>query len=382
MLPDFERADAIGSYWGNPATRAFGELLIDCKEDRTLRAVLVGMPREFTPPLAQLDHPRAVGAEQRTEPDLHRPLSDMCDSPAMRWSSALAKAVAAIVVFTSCTSDAQPEQAASPEPPTASPSPTKPPRLPLTEARLAGKYDVKIFVTSNSFDSKPAQSQVFRFIPKCDIGACDVTVAGSMALVRDSRIGRPLEPRSDLTSALPVLGEATEERRSTSGPRARTNPTRIAGPSRSGWTRRSPSMMSGRWSVGRERGREWPTSRAPAGLGDSARSFAALSQRSFSGTSVPRSTLREWHAGNERFEMPSTPSPRSREGRKFIDEANRGRAWLVRPARHPREDAPAKVAQGEGRTRARTRDVGAELHEVRSRRALGLGLAPTLGGGS
>jgi hypothetical protein len=46
MLPDFERADAIGSYWGNPATRTFAELLIDCEEDRALRAVLVGMLRE------------------------------------------------------------------------------------------------------------------------------------------------------------------------------------------------------------------------------------------------------------------------------------------------------------------------------------------------
>ena len=28
LLPDFERVGAIQSYWGNPATRAFGELLI------------------------------------------------------------------------------------------------------------------------------------------------------------------------------------------------------------------------------------------------------------------------------------------------------------------------------------------------------------------
>ena len=46
MLPDFDRVGTIQSYWGNPAARTFGELLIDCEEDRRLRAVLVGMLRE------------------------------------------------------------------------------------------------------------------------------------------------------------------------------------------------------------------------------------------------------------------------------------------------------------------------------------------------
>jgi hypothetical protein len=42
MLPDFERADRIGEFWGYPESRAFAELLIECQEDWTLRDHPVG----------------------------------------------------------------------------------------------------------------------------------------------------------------------------------------------------------------------------------------------------------------------------------------------------------------------------------------------------
>jgi hypothetical protein len=39
MLPDFERADRIGEFWGHPETRTFGELLIDLEEDKAAKEV-------------------------------------------------------------------------------------------------------------------------------------------------------------------------------------------------------------------------------------------------------------------------------------------------------------------------------------------------------
>jgi hypothetical protein len=47
MLPDFDRADAIGTFWGHPETRTFGELLIDLEEDKAARAVVFGLLREM-----------------------------------------------------------------------------------------------------------------------------------------------------------------------------------------------------------------------------------------------------------------------------------------------------------------------------------------------
>ena len=32
MLPDFDRADRIGEFWGNPKTRTFADLLIDWRK--------------------------------------------------------------------------------------------------------------------------------------------------------------------------------------------------------------------------------------------------------------------------------------------------------------------------------------------------------------
>jgi hypothetical protein len=55
MLPDFERVDRIGEFWGYAESRTFAELLIDWEEDQTHRTVLVGMLRE-----AERDADRAL----------------------------------------------------------------------------------------------------------------------------------------------------------------------------------------------------------------------------------------------------------------------------------------------------------------------------------
>jgi hypothetical protein len=46
-LPDFDRAERIGEFWGHPETRTFAELLIDLEEDKTLKAVIWGLLREM-----------------------------------------------------------------------------------------------------------------------------------------------------------------------------------------------------------------------------------------------------------------------------------------------------------------------------------------------
>jgi hypothetical protein len=46
-LPDLDRAERIGEFWGHPETRTFGELLIDLEEDKAARAVVFGLLRQI-----------------------------------------------------------------------------------------------------------------------------------------------------------------------------------------------------------------------------------------------------------------------------------------------------------------------------------------------
>jgi hypothetical protein len=61
MLPDFDRADRIGEFWGYPQSRAFAELLIDL-EDKAARAVVFGLLREMerTPSLVASPSPSQI----------------------------------------------------------------------------------------------------------------------------------------------------------------------------------------------------------------------------------------------------------------------------------------------------------------------------------
>jgi hypothetical protein len=62
--------------------------------------------------------------------------------------------------------------------------PTDLPEPPLGEARIEGRYAVKVFVTNNSFGSNSARLQTFLFDPKCASGACNVTIAGRMIFTK------------------------------------------------------------------------------------------------------------------------------------------------------------------------------------------------------
>ena len=47
MLPELERADRIGEFWGYPESRTFAELRIDLEEDKAARAVVFGSLAEM-----------------------------------------------------------------------------------------------------------------------------------------------------------------------------------------------------------------------------------------------------------------------------------------------------------------------------------------------
>jgi hypothetical protein len=46
-LPDLDRVERIGDFWGHPETREFGELLIDLGEEPAAKAVIWGLLREM-----------------------------------------------------------------------------------------------------------------------------------------------------------------------------------------------------------------------------------------------------------------------------------------------------------------------------------------------
>jgi hypothetical protein len=67
MLPDLERAERIGEFEAIRGAATFVEL-IEGEEDRTLRAVLVGMLREGTEPRPLIGRMRTVYPIRSTSP--------------------------------------------------------------------------------------------------------------------------------------------------------------------------------------------------------------------------------------------------------------------------------------------------------------------------
>jgi hypothetical protein len=63
---------------------------------------------------------------------------------------------------------------------TTSPSPSTEPKPSLADVRLAGTYEVKLFVTSNSYSTEPSKKQQFKLKPKCKSGACDTYMTGTI----------------------------------------------------------------------------------------------------------------------------------------------------------------------------------------------------------
>lgn len=69
--------------------------------------------------------------------------------------------------------------APSPPSPSPSPSPLALEPQPIRDARLSGQYEVRLFITDNTYASTPRKNQRrWTFEPRCASGACDVLLTG------------------------------------------------------------------------------------------------------------------------------------------------------------------------------------------------------------
>jgi single-strand DNA-binding protein len=95
QLPDFDRADRIGEFWGYPQSREFAELLIDCEEDRTLRAVTASVNVVVRADTIAADpvERRMPSGEECTELRLSVPEPErrLLPLPVVAWQSELGK---------------------------------------------------------------------------------------------------------------------------------------------------------------------------------------------------------------------------------------------------------------------------------------------------